>query len=78
MENKKYKIEIEVDLTKKPSQVKIKRVEDPWFDLGLILEALGAMIDVAAKYAEKTKEEVSDYCKDYIDRMKDDYKTKLE
>ena len=68
MENKKYKIEIEVDLTKKPSQVKIKRVE----------EALGAMIDVAAKYAEKTKEEVSDYCKDYIDRMKDDYKTKLE
>ncbi|MBI4034023.1 MAG: hypothetical protein HY378_00545 [Candidatus Brennerbacteria bacterium] len=78
MENKKYKIEAEIDLTGKPGKTKIKRIIDPWFDLGLILEVLGAMIDIAAKYTEKTKEEVADYCKDYIDRMKDDYKTKLE
>ena len=78
IEDKKYKIEIELDLTKNQSQTKIKKVKDPWFDLGLILEALGAMIDIAAKYTERTKEEVSDYCKDYIDRMKDDYRTKLE
>ncbi len=75
MENKIYKLEAEVDLTKEPNETRVRPiVGDIWEDFGFWLEVTGFMAYQAMKYREWNKEQMSEYMKDYFNKCLKDYK----
>jgi hypothetical protein len=75
MENKIYRLEAEIDLTKEPSETRVKPIaDDVWEDFGFWLEVTGFMAYQAMKYREWNKEQISEYVKDYFEKCFKDYK----
>jgi hypothetical protein len=71
----KIKIEAEIDFAS--GQVKIKPIEDPWSDLGYLLEVTAFMSKIVMDHEEKTKPEILQYINKYLDRAISDYKSKV-
>lgn len=76
MEKKIYKYGVKIDMTKEPAEVKVSRVKDPWHDFGLHLETLAFSIVNAAKYEEKSVQEIFEYAFNYLNEAIMDYKIK--
>jgi len=75
--NKVYKIEAELDLTKEPSEIKVRPVVgDPFGDLGFWLEVTGFMAHNAMKYKEWNKKQMMEHIVDSFSQTLDDYQIK--
>jgi len=70
----KVQLFAELDLTKKPTEVRVGRIEDPWTDLGYWLEILAFMGWQAGQYRELTKEQILDYIQEYLKKAITDYR----
>ena len=71
------KIRIIAELNLDTNEVRFKRIEDPWSDLGYAMEVLGFLIYNASKYTEKSLEDTIKHSQEYIARAARDYKHKL-
>lgn len=71
---KNIKFEAEIEFEKTPAQVKIKAIENPWSDLGYLLEIMSFMCRVVMDHEEMTKEEVIAYTANYLERAIPDYR----
>ena len=73
MQNKIIKIEAEIDLSKDPSECRVKAISgDAWEDFGFYLECTGFMAFTAMKQREWTREQILDYARNYLSKCVDD------
>lgn len=66
MEEKIIKISAEINLTKKPEEIRVEGTSDVWNDLGIWLEVTSFIAFKAMKYREWNKEKMVEYCMNYF------------
>ena len=77
-------MEIKIEYNEEKEQTSIVGgTGDSWFDLAILLEAVGVMMGIERKkYTNpkgiKTANELCDYVKSYIDKVGNDYEEVLE
>ena len=77
MQNQTIKVEAEIDLSKDPSECRVKAISgNAWEDFGYWLECSGFMAFTAMKQREWSQAQILDYSREYLEKCLNDYKIK--
>lgn len=71
-----HEIIIRVDDEK--NETRVSQGSNPWMDLAIVAEGLATIIPLAARYKEKTFNEILEYTKNYLDKAARGYETHIE
>lgn len=70
------KLEAEVDI--EGDEIRVKPVQDPWYDIALWMEAMAFMTHQAAKYREWDEDKMIEYVHNYLKNAVPKYRIKLD